>query len=176
MTDIQQVVPSARSAGRGFRAYSAKHLDTLAQRAGLPPEERLAVRAVATVLPFRTNSYVVEHLIDWDAAPDDPIYRLVFPQPDMLPEADVRRLADMIDGGEPAAGLRAAAHEIRMRLNPHPAGPAAAEPAQPATAGRCPACSTSTRRPCCSSPGRARPATRTAATASAGRSSWTSPT
>ena len=41
------------------------------------------MRAVATVLPFRTNSYVVEHLIDWDAAPDDPIYRLVFPQPDM---------------------------------------------------------------------------------------------
>jgi hypothetical protein len=87
VTDIQPGVPSARSAGRGFRAYSAKHLDTLVQRAGLRPEERLAVRAVATVLPFRTNSYVVEHLIDWDAAPDDPIYRLVFPQPDMLPEA-----------------------------------------------------------------------------------------
>ena len=175
MTDIQQGVPSARSAGRGFRAYSAKHLDTLVQRAGLPPEERLAVRAVATVLPFRTNSYVVEHLIDWDAAPDDPIYRLVFPQPDMLPEADVRRLADMIDGGEPAAGLRAAAHEIRMRLNPHPAGQLLLNPPS-LGAGRCRACSTSTRKPCCSSPGRARPATRTAATASAGPSSWTSPT
>jgi KamA family protein len=122
VTDIQQVVPPARSAGRGFRAYSAKHLDMLVQRAGLPPGERLAVRAVATVLPFRTNSYVVENLIDWDAAPDDPIYRLVFPQPDMLPAADVRRLADMIGSGAPAASLRAAAHEIRMRLNPHPAG------------------------------------------------------
>ena len=126
MTDIQQVIPSARPkegrAGRGFHAYSAKHLDMLATRAGLTPDERLAVRAVATVLPFRTNSYVVENLIDWDAAPDDPIYRLVFPQPDMLPAADVRRLADMISGGAPEAGLRAAAHEIRMRLNPHPAG------------------------------------------------------
>jgi KamA family protein len=122
VTDIQQVVPAARSAGRGFRAYSVKHLDALVQRAGLPPDERLAVRAVATVLPFRTNSYVVENLIDWEAAPDDPIYRLVFPQPDMLPEPDVQRLADMIDGGAPEAGLRAAAHEIRMRLNPHPAG------------------------------------------------------
>ena len=122
MTDIQQAVPAARSAGRGFRAYSAKHLDMLVRRAGLPPEERLAVQAVATVLPFRTNSYVVENLIDWDAAPDDPIYRLVFPQPDMLPAADVRRLADMIGGGAPEASLRAAAHEIRMRLNPHPAG------------------------------------------------------
>src|ERR1035438_3074744 len=94
VTDIQQAVPAARSAGRGFHAYSAKHLDTLVQRAGLSPQERLAVRAVASVLPFRTNSYVVENLIDWDAAPDDPIYRLVFPQPDMLPAADVRRLAD----------------------------------------------------------------------------------
>src|SRR5215475_2025934 len=55
VTDIQLGVPSARSAGRGFRAYSAKHLDLLIQRAGLRPEERLAVRAVATVLPFPTN-------------------------------------------------------------------------------------------------------------------------
>ncbi len=122
MTDIQPAVPAARSAGRGFHAYSAKHLDTLTQRAGLPPAERLAVRAVATVLPFRTNSYVMESLIDWDAAPDDPIYRLVFPQPDMLPAADVRELADMISGDAPDAVLRAAAHKIRMRLNPHPAG------------------------------------------------------
>jgi KamA family protein len=122
VTDIQQAVPAARSAGRGFRAYSAKHLDSLVQRAGLPPAERLAVRAVAAVLPFRTNSYVVENLIDWDAAPDDPIYRLVFPQPDMLPADDVGRLADLISSGAPEAGLRAAAHEIRMRLNPHPAG------------------------------------------------------
>jgi KamA family protein len=122
VTDIQQVIPSARSAGRGFHAYSAKHLDMLTARAGLTPDERLAVRAVATVLPFRTNSYVIENLVDWDAAPDDPIYRLVFPQPDMLPAADVRRLADMISGVVPQAGLRAAAHEIRMRLNPHPAG------------------------------------------------------
>ena len=77
MTDIQQVIPSTRPkegrAGRGFHAYSAKHLDMLATRAGLTPDERLAVRAVATVLPFRTNSYVIENLIDWDAAPDDMI-------------------------------------------------------------------------------------------------------
>jgi len=120
--DIQEAVPAAGAAGRGFHAYSAKHLDTLTRRAGLSEQERLAVRAVATVLPFRTNSYVLENLIDWDAAPDDPIYRLVFPQPDMLPAPDVRRLADMISGGAPDAELRAAAHAIRMRLNPQPAG------------------------------------------------------
>jgi KamA family protein len=122
VTDFQQVVPMAGSAGRGFHAYSAKHLDTLVARAGLSARERLAVRAVATVLPFRTNEYVVENLIDWDAAPDDPIYRLVFPQPDMLPAADIVRLSDLISSGASAEVVKAAAHEIRMRLNPHPAG------------------------------------------------------
>jgi L-lysine 2,3-aminomutase len=108
--------------GRRFRAYTAKHLDTLTERAGLPEETRLAVRAVATVLPFRTNSYVTEQLIDWDNAPDDPIYRLVFPQPDMLPPDDVDRLSAALSRGADAAAVRRLAHEVRMRLNPHPAG------------------------------------------------------
>ena len=112
-------VPAQR---RGFRAYTAKHLDGLAARAGLSETDRLAVRAVATVLPFRTNHYVVERLIDWDAAPDDPIYRLVFPQPDMLPEQDVRVIADLLSSGVPEREIQAAAHAVRMRLNPHPAG------------------------------------------------------
>ncbi len=121
MTGYEQTA-AVPGAGRRFRAYTAKHLDELTERAGLGAGERLAVRAVATVLPFRTNSYVLERLIDWDAAPDDPIYRLVFPQPDMLPDSDVARLAGMLSGGAPDSALRAAAHDIRMRLNPHPAG------------------------------------------------------
>ncbi len=122
MTGIQQTVPASPDAGRRFRAYTAKHLDGLTRRAGLCTAERLAVRAVGTVLPFRTNSYVVEELIDWAAAPDDPIYRLVFPQPDMLPAADVRRIAALLSRDAPAAEVTAAAHEVRLRLNPHPAG------------------------------------------------------
>ncbi|MET8340047.1 lysine 2,3-aminomutase [Streptosporangium canum] len=107
---------------RGFRAYTAKHLDDLLRRAGLGDEERLRIRAVATVLPFRTNAYVVDQLIDWSAIPDDPIYRLVFPQADMLPEPDVTRLAGLLGADAPNAEIQAAAREVRMRLNPHPAG------------------------------------------------------
>ncbi len=118
----QRIRPVIPAAGRRFHAYTAKHLDGLAARAGLGPAERLAVRAVAAVLPFRANEYVIENLIDWDAAPADPIYRLVFPQPDMLPAADVGRIADLLAAGAPEAEVRAAAHEVRLRLNPHPAG------------------------------------------------------
>src|SRR6202789_308349 len=109
MTSVQQVIPfqPARPAeGRRFRAYTAKHLDMLTERAGLPADMRLAVRAVATVLPFRTNTYVTEQLIDWDNAPDDPIYRLVFPQPDMLPPEDVSRLSDALASGASQAEVR----------------------------------------------------------------------
>jgi KamA family protein len=122
VTGTQQREPAIPAAGRRFHAYTAKHLDGLVTRAGLDAAERLAVRAVATVLPFRTNSYVVERLIDWDAAPDDPIYRLVFPQADMLPAADLRCIADLLARGAPEQEIGAAAHAVRMRLNPHPAG------------------------------------------------------
>ena len=122
MTGIQQTVPDNAQAGRRFRAYSAKHLDELTARAGLDEQDRLAVRAVATVLPFRTNAYVVDELIDWDAAPDDPMYRLVFPQADMLPDEDVRTISSLLAQDAPGGQIRAVAHEVRMRLNPHPAG------------------------------------------------------
>jgi L-lysine 2,3-aminomutase len=123
VTAIQlQSEPAVPATGRRFRAYSVKHLDALVAQAGLDASERLAVRAVATVLPFRTNAYVVENLIDWDAAPDDPIYRLVFPQADMLPPADVQRIAGLLARNAPEGEVAAAAHEVRTRLNPHPAG------------------------------------------------------
>jgi KamA family protein len=116
------MAPGQSSPGRRFRAYTVKHLDKLTARAGLDADERLAVRAVATVLPFRTNEYVVERLIDWDAAPDDPIYRLVFPQSDMLPETDVKEISGLLARGAPDGEVRAVAHAVRTRLNPHPAG------------------------------------------------------
>jgi L-lysine 2,3-aminomutase len=119
---VQEIQPVVPAQGRRFRAYSAKHLDQLTARAGLSDAERLAVRAVATVLPFRTNEYVLESLIDWSAAPDDPIYRLVFPQEDMLPPEDIAPIAALLSRGAPDQELQAAAHSIRRRLNPHPAG------------------------------------------------------
>ncbi len=119
---VQEILAVVPAQGRRFHAYNAKHLDQLTSRAGLNHNERLAVRAVATVLPFRTNDYVIESLIDWSAAPDDPMYRLVFPQADMLPSEVVAPIASMLQRGAPDEEIQAAAHAARMRLNPHPAG------------------------------------------------------
>jgi KamA family protein len=122
VTGLHQLAPEFSRSGARYRAYTSKHLDELTARAGLDAGERLAVKAVATVLPFRTNEYVVDRLIDWNAAPDDPIYRLIFPQADMLPGSDVGHIADLLARDAPEAEVRQAAHEVRTRLNPHPAG------------------------------------------------------
>jgi KamA family protein len=105
-----------------FKAYTVHHLDELTARAGLVEVGRLETRAVAAVLPFRVNAYVVDHLIVWDAAPDDPIYRLTFPSPEMLPGEDVARIAELFRAGATRKEIDAVANEIRARLNPHPAG------------------------------------------------------
>nr|WP_290666237.1 hypothetical protein [Ardenticatena sp.] len=88
----------------------------------LTPEMREAIEVVAHVLPFRTNPYVVEHLIDWNDIPNDPIFQLTFPQRGMLDERDYVRVRDALRQGVSQQSLQALVNEIRFRLNPHPAG------------------------------------------------------
>lgn len=80
------------------------------------------MKAVSAVLPFRVNSYVVEKLIDWSAVPDDPIYKLVFPQPGMIPSHDLSRLLDLVDRGAPEEELSREAREVQRSLNAQPGG------------------------------------------------------
>jgi hypothetical protein len=156
---------------RTYRAYTRKDIDRIPQLRHLGPDEIVAMKAVSSVLPFRVNPYVVEELIDWRQVPEDPIYQMTFPQEDMLAPQDFRRMEDLVRGNAPELTLRAAAREIQKKLNPHPAGQMELNVPQVDGQPLRRACSTSTARPCCSFPARARPATPTAPTASAGRSS-----
>ena len=106
----------------GFQALTRRHLDTISQLGSVTEDERFAMRVVSAVLPFRTNRYVIDHLIDWDRVPDDPVYRLVFPQQGMLEDGDFRRVADLVVRGAERQEIERAAVEIRAGLNPHPAG------------------------------------------------------
>jgi L-lysine 2,3-aminomutase len=101
--------------------YTFRDLEGLPQLQKLPAEYRSAMKVVAHVLPFRTNNYVVEQLIDWDCVPEDPIFQLTFPQPGMLSPGHFRRMARALQHGA-AEEVRATADQIRRELNPHPAG------------------------------------------------------
>jgi KamA family protein len=113
--------PQERNARR-YRAYTRKDIDRIPELGRFSPTERTAMKAVASVLPFRTNNYVVEDLIDWSAAPRDPLYRLTFPQPAMLAPHDFERMRALVEREAPPAEIRTAARAIQAKLNPDPSG------------------------------------------------------
>ena len=104
-----------------FHAFTPKHFDAIPQLQRLSPESRFAMQVVAAVLPFKINNYIIEELIDWDNIPDDPMFQLVFPQPEMLSPGDFATMADLLRSNADPAAIKQAAHAIRLELNPHPA-------------------------------------------------------
>lgn len=104
-----------------YSAVQREQLLAIAQRFGVSASLSLELDAVSRIFPLRGNPYVLEHLIDWDAVPDDPMFRLIFPHPDMLPEEHLARLCDAIRKELPAEEMAILVREIRLALNPHPA-------------------------------------------------------
>ncbi len=104
-----------------YRAVDLRNVSDIPQWNLIDTDLRAAVEVVAEVLPFRTNRYVTDHLIDWSRVPDDPIFQLVFPQLEMLASEDFRTVRHLLGEGDSTA-LAAAVDQIRRSLNPHPAG------------------------------------------------------
>jgi L-lysine 2,3-aminomutase len=104
-----------------YRAYGRRHIDRLPEMRHLSVEQRVALKATSTVLPFRVNDYVLRELIDWDDIPNDPIYQMTFPQAGMIDRADFLRLEDLVVRQDEGERLRRLVHDIRMRMNPNPA-------------------------------------------------------
>ncbi len=107
---------------RKMKFYSLKDLDSIPQLKILNKDEKFALTVVSNVLPFRTNNYVVEELIDWNNVPDDPIYQLTFLQKDMLTDDQFSRMAEALNRNLPPTEIKQVIDEIRLELNPHPAG------------------------------------------------------
>lgn len=105
-----------------FKLFRLEQLDEIQQLRTLPPEIVDGIRAVAHVLPFAVNGYVIDELIDWSRVPDDPIFQLTFPQREMLAPADFERIDGLIRAGAPRDTIQQAAREIQLSMNPHPAG------------------------------------------------------
>ncbi len=104
-----------------FKAVTRTNVSATPEWESLDPDLREGLEVVSAVLPFRTNKYVMEELIDWNAVPDDPIFRLTFPHRDMLSVPQFDRIKSLMDAGV-KADLDAAVREIQLELNPHPAG------------------------------------------------------
>ena len=107
---------------RRFRAINRVSVRDTPQWQKLTPELQEAIQIVSLVLPFRTNRYVMDHLIEWERVPDDLMYQLTFSQKGMLKDEDYASLARMVEEGASQEVLQAEANRIRFSLNPQPEG------------------------------------------------------
>ena len=104
-----------------YRPVDLRTVADTPQWALLEDELKSAIQVVGEVLPFRTNRYVMDQLINWSNVPHDPIFQLVFPQREMLSAEDFAALEQSLGRGDKER-LAADVSRIRMSLNPHPAG------------------------------------------------------
>jgi KamA family protein len=104
-----------------IKTYTLANFRDLPQIEKLGAEKQFEMEVVANVLPFKTNNYVVEQLIDWNNVPKDPMYVLTFPQRGMLMPEHYSKMESVLKTGDKKE-IQNTANEIRLKLNPHPAG------------------------------------------------------
>lgn len=122
MKNITDEINHEFSAFKKLKVFTERQLDNIQQIQYLSEEQRFNMRVVANILPFRVNEYVINELINWDNVPDDPIFQLTFPQPEMLLPEQFERMAALMKTDPEHKIIQQLASKIRAELNPHPAG------------------------------------------------------
>ena len=105
-----------------YKAYARHNFQKLPAYGKLDPQQIEAISIVSEVLPFKTNNYVVNELIDWDNYEEDPMFILNFPQKSMLSPSQYKTLLMMVGNKVSKTELAKYVSEVRLKLNPHPAG------------------------------------------------------
>lgn len=105
---------------KSYQAYALHNYEQIPQCAHLRATDKEAIEVVGRVLPFKTNNYVTDELIDWSNIPNDPIYTLTFPRRDMLLPTHYEQVKQLLTADK--ATLARTVSDIRLSLNPNPAG------------------------------------------------------
>jgi len=105
-----------------IKSYTLMNFRNIPQIQEMSKEDQFEMEVVGNVLPFKTNNYVVEQLIDWGNIPSDPMYVLTFPQKGMLIPEHYDKMESTLRSGADKKEVQRVANDIRLQLNPHPAG------------------------------------------------------
>lgn len=105
-----------------YKSYSLNNFRSIPQLKRFSEEQLFEIEVVGNVLPFKVNDYVINELINWEEAPNDPVFRLTFPQKEMLHPLQFSEMEIALRNNAGKNEIRKIANDIRQQLNPHPAG------------------------------------------------------
>lgn len=112
-----------RSIAKAYKVYNSRNIYEIKQLKEKFSSQKIEeILTVAKILPFKTNNYVVEELIDWEKVPDDPIFILNFPNKEMLLPNHFSEIHSLSKNVADKDKLSDSIDRIRLELNPHPAG------------------------------------------------------
>lgn len=113
---------TSSSAAPHFKTYHLGNFRQIPQLKVLSEQQKFDIEVVGRVLPFKVNNFVIDELIQWDGVPNDPLFALTFPQKKMLRPHHYDQIASLIRSGANETEIKAKIEQIRLELNPHPAG------------------------------------------------------
>lgn len=102
--------------------YTLHNFRAIPQMSSVDETIKKDIEIVGRVLPFKTNNYVIDELIDWNNIETDPIFTLNFPRRDMLSQKHYNTISSLIDADADKIIIDEAVKKIRLSLNPNPAG------------------------------------------------------
>lgn len=105
-----------------YQSFTLFNYKNIPQIANLNNADKEAIEVVGRVLPFKTNNYVINELINWNNIPNDPIFTLTFPRKEMLNKKHYKEILELLANNTPADILKESINKIRLKLNPNPAG------------------------------------------------------
>ena len=102
--------------------YTLRNYRQIPQVNSLPKTAVSDIDVVGRVLPFKTNNYVVNELVDWDNWANDPMFTINFPQKKLMARKPFDLIRGLLESGANNTLINQAVDGIRRGLNPHPAG------------------------------------------------------
>ncbi len=105
-----------------YKSFTLHNFRKIPQINNLTEEQKFNIEVVGTVLPFKTNNYVVNELINWGNFEKDPFFKLNFPQKEMLDETSFDEIAGLLKNDAPKQIIQQTVKNIRLKLNPNPSG------------------------------------------------------
>lgn len=103
-------------------SYSLHNFLSIPQMAFVPDNLKRDIEVVGRVLPFKTNNYVIEELIDWNQVETDPMFTLNFPRKGMLLKKHYDAVETLLKEQADKSLVDHKIQQIRLSLNPNPAG------------------------------------------------------
>lgn len=111
-----------------YKAFGQSNFRSIQQLRDFSEKHLHEIETVASVIPFKTNNYVVDELIDWDNIPDDPIYTLTFPRRELLRPPHFKTISSAVQKELSPDELQTVVRSVQHKLNPDPSGQSANVP------------------------------------------------